>query len=150
MLIGLFKNFLGFESYTCILIITAMISETRNEIEITEYVNLSLSFLLYTGTMQSTENQVLNFSTSKNSTDTQSYGGLNSVVNGQQETGNKNVNGAQKDLVNGKATFAEQCSINSDYRNSTVRNGASSTRLDDSLQKLRIDESRKNGFEDIV
>lgn len=98
--------------------------------------------------MQSTESQGLNLSISRNPTETQSNNGLSSVANGQQEIGNKNIS-AQKDLTNGKATFAERYSINSDCRNSTIRNGESAT-LDGSLQELRIDKSRKNRFEDTI
>lgn len=50
------------------------------------------------------------------------------------------VNGMQNGLPNGKATHAERYNVNGD----------STTILNDSIRELKIDESRKNGFEDIM
>lgn len=102
--------------------------------------------------MQLAENQGI--SVSKNlMTEMQSNGldcKTNSAVgstNRQQTIVNKSVNGAQNGLMNGKATFAERCNINGDGQEPEIRNGDTTMRPDESLRKLKVDISQKNGFD---
>ncbi|RLU27515.1 hypothetical protein DMN91_001319 [Ooceraea biroi] len=100
------------------------------------------------GTMQSDHQDLSN---SKRSTDltieTQSNGlnckasGTLNSVNGQV-IGNKSVNGAHENgLTNGKATYAERCKIKSDGRETEIRNGGPTTRLDEGLRGSQLDRS---------
>lgn len=71
-------------------------------------------------------------------------GAINNKINGINGVNSINsingINGMQNGLPNGKASHAERYNINGD---STII-------LDDSLRELKFDESRKNGFEDII
>ncbi|KAM0726308.1 TRPL translocation defect protein 14 [Formica fusca] len=103
------------------------------------------------GMMQLPENQGINFSKSlveiqSNGLDCKASGTLSSNLNGQQSNGqaicNKSINGVQNGLANGKATFAERYNINGD-RKPEVCNGDPTTKLDESLRKLRVEPQEK-------
>ncbi|KAL6436613.1 hypothetical protein ACFW04_004817 [Cataglyphis niger] len=103
------------------------------------------------GMMQLPENQDINLS--KSLAEIQSNGldktsdTLSSNLNVQQSICqaicNKSINGIQNGLPNGKATFAERCNINGDGRKPEVYNGDSTTKLNESLRKLRVESQEK-------
>lgn len=101
--------------------------------------------------MQLPENQDINLS--KSFAEIQSNGldktsdTLSSNLNVQQSICqaicNKSINGVQNGLPNGKATFAERCNINGDGRKPEVYNGDPTTKLNESLRKLRVESQEK-------
>lgn len=54
------------------------------------------------------------------------------------------IKSVQNGLMNGKATFAERYNSGLEFRN-----GDLTTRLDNSLRELKIDEVQKNGLESV-
>lgn len=80
-----------------------------------------------------------------NGLDCKASGTLSSNSNNQEVICNKNINGIQNGLVNGKA-FTKRCNINGDDRKLEVCNGSSTMKLDESLRKLKV-ESQKKEFE---
>lgn len=82
-----------------------------------------------------------------NELDCKTSSALGSITNRKQAIVNKNVNGAQNGLVNGKVTFAERCNINGDGQESEIRNGDSTIRPNENLRELKVDKPQKNGFD---
>ncbi|XP_011646490.1 TRPL translocation defect protein 14 [Pogonomyrmex barbatus] len=107
------------------------------------------------GAMQLAETQSIPISKNltteiqSNGLDCKTNSALGSITSRQQIIVSKNVNSTQNGLTNGKATFAERCNINGDGREPEICNGNSAMRSDESLRELKIDESQKNGFDNI-